>query len=45
MSKEIVDEPFEAATEEVERAHREVVESLKSRVAKAKSDALQKIKT
>ena len=44
MSEEIVDEPFRSATEKVEAAHQQAVSELKSKIEKAKSDALRKVK-
>lgn len=45
MSKEIADEPFRAASERVEDAHQRSVRELRDKVAKARSDALAKVKT
>ena len=43
MSEDIVDEPFNSATEQVESSHKEAVEQLKAKVQKAKADALKKV--
>lgn len=43
MSEEPVDKPFADAAKQVESANEEAVSELKSKVQKAKSDALKKI--
>ncbi len=43
MSGDIVDGPFTSAAEQVERAHQKAVAELKSKVEKAKSEALKKV--
>ncbi len=43
MSGDIVDGPFSSAAEQVERAHQKAVAELKSKVEKAKSEALKKV--
>jgi len=43
MSEELVDEPFDSAAERVDEAYDQVKEELKSKVAKSKSAALNKI--
>jgi hypothetical protein len=43
MSADMVEKPFRSASEKVEEAHRQSVEELRAKVAKAKSDALAKI--
>jgi hypothetical protein len=44
MNEDMVDEPFRSASEKVEAAHQAAVSELKSKVEKAKSDALRKVK-
>lgn len=44
MNEDLVDEPFKSASKRVEEAHDQAVAELKSKVEKAKSEALQKIK-
>ena len=43
MTEEIVDEPFDAAVEEVESAHKQAVEDLRSKVERMKAAALKKV--
>ena len=43
MTEETVDEPFNAAAEEIEEAHRQAVADLRSKLEKAKSAALKKV--
>ncbi len=43
MSGDVVDQPFAEAARKVEEAHQEAVEALRTKVAKAKSDALEKV--
>jgi len=43
MSEEVVDQPFEAALENVEEAHKKAVAQLRTNLEKAKSTALKKI--
>ena len=43
MTEETVDEPFNAAAEKVETAHKQAVADLKSKLEKAKSAALKKV--
>lgn len=43
MSDELVDEPFDSATKQVEKAYDDAAEQLKSKVAKSKATALKKI--
>ena len=43
MSEEIVEEPFDSAAEKVEAEHQKAVASLRSKLEKAKSEALKKI--
>ena len=43
MTEETVDEPFNAAAEKVEAAHKQAVADLKSKLEKAKSAALKKV--
>jgi len=38
------DDAFDAASKKVEEAHSQAVEDLKTKVAKAKNDALKKLK-
>jgi len=42
MTEEIVDEPFDAAAEDVEAEHQQAVAHLRSKVERAKSAALKK---
>jgi hypothetical protein len=42
MTEKIVDEPFDAAAEDVEAEHKQAVADLRSKVEKAKSTALKK---
>jgi len=44
MSPEAETEPFKSASEKVEEAHERAVEELRAKVAKAKSDALAKVR-
>ncbi len=43
MTEEIVNEPFDAAAERVEEAHQQAVADLRSKLEKAKSEALKKV--
>ncbi len=43
MSRESVEKPFRLAAEQVEEAHRQMVENLSAKVAKAKAEALKKV--
>ncbi len=43
MTEETVDEPFNAAAEKVEAAHKQAVADLKSKLEKAKSAAMKKV--
>ena len=43
MSEDVVDEPFRSATERVEAAYQQAVSDLRSRVEKARADALRKV--
>lgn len=43
MIEEIVGEPFDAAVEKVEAAHQQAVDDLRSRLERAKSEALKKL--
>ncbi|MDV3244281.1 MAG: hypothetical protein LYZ66_03785 [Nitrososphaerales archaeon] len=43
MSEEITGEAYSSATEQVDRTHREAVADVKSKVQKAKSEALKKL--
>jgi hypothetical protein len=43
MTEETVDEPFNAAAEKVEAAHKQAVADLKSKLEKAKSATLKKV--
>jgi len=45
MSTDKVDESFKSAVENVEEAHQRSVNELRAKVAKARSEALAKIKT
>ncbi|HYC12352.1 MAG TPA: hypothetical protein VEC02_06820 [Nitrososphaerales archaeon] len=45
MSADITAEPFKSASEKVEEAHQSSVKELRAKVAKAKSEALAKVKT
>jgi hypothetical protein len=44
MSAGIAAEPFRSASEKVEEAHQKSVQELRAKVAKAKSEALAKVK-
>jgi len=43
MTEELVDEPFTAASKRVKDAYDQAAEDLKSKVEKAKSEALKKV--
>jgi hypothetical protein len=43
MSGEVTEKPFRLAAEQVEEAHKQSVEDLRAKVAKAKAEALKKI--
>jgi hypothetical protein len=43
MTEETVDEPFDAAAEKIEAAHKQAVAELRSKLEKAKSAALKKV--
>ena len=43
MSEDLVDEPFDSASKRVQNAYDQAANELKEKVAKAKSDALNKI--
>jgi uncharacterized protein YjbJ (UPF0337 family) len=43
MSEDLVSEPFNSASEQVEGAHQQAVTELKDKVAKAKAAALKKV--
>jgi len=44
MSADIAEKPFRTASEKVEEAHQESVQALRAKVAKAKSEALAKVR-
>ncbi|HME19039.1 MAG TPA: hypothetical protein VKF15_04835 [Nitrososphaerales archaeon] len=44
MSADIAAEPFRSASQKVEEAHQQAVGELRAKVARAKSDALAKVK-
>jgi len=44
VSSETATEPFKSASENVEETHRRSVDELRAKVAKAKSEALAKVK-
>ena len=43
MSEELVDEQFRSASEKVDEVYDQAAEELKSKVRKAKADALKKV--
>ena len=43
MTEETVDEPFNAAAEKIEAAHKQAVAELRSKLEKARSVALKKV--
>ena len=43
MSSDSQDDPFKSATDDVEAAYQQAISELKSKVNKAKSEALKKI--
>ena len=45
MSTDTTDEPFKSASEKVEEAHERSVKEVRAKVAKARSEALAKVKT
>lgn len=43
MSEDVTEKPFRSAAERVEEAHRQSVEDLRAKVARAKAEALRKV--